>query len=205
MFAASASVLGVQSPAQAGNWGSTACGGTPVNCVSTANNRTHAIRYVDFGFRPGYEDADAHVPGAASETNWVISSVYNPTVLSVYRDEADAYPDVWMYDANYGYLSGVTGWVECPPDNTGTGGSHPNRWCRGQRLRLNSYFYWYDSGVYDTIDQRRNVICHEMGHTLGLRHRTDTRASCMWTYAGDGGGSTLDAHDTGHITARYGS
>lgn len=42
---------------------------------------------------------------------------------------------------DYGGLDGITAWVVCPSDNTGQGGSNPNRWCRGQDLNFNVY-YW---------------------------------------------------------------
>jgi hypothetical protein len=36
-------------------------------------------------------------------------------------------------------------------------------------------------GRTNTAARRRNVICHELGHSLGLQHRTD-KTSCLTSY-----------------------
>jgi hypothetical protein len=204
VLAALAAVVLVAPPAAATNFGSTTCGtttsGRPPNCISLANNRYHAVNFRYFG-----ETASSRedIPGIRDATTYVLANVYSPTDLSAYRDEDDSQPDVIMSDFSYSGFPDIAGWVNCPSDNTGQGGSNPNRWCRGQTLTLNSYLYWVGEGVFDTAAQRRNVVCHELGHTLGLRHRTDTTDSCMWKYAGDGAAATLDGHDRAHVNGRY--
>lgn len=191
----------VAPPAGATNFGSTTCGsGSPPNCVSLANNRYHAVRYRHLG-----ETASSRedIPGIRDAANWVLKNVYDATDMSAYHDDDDSRPDVIMDDFSYSGFSGIAGWVNCPSDNTGQSGSNPNRWCRGQTLTLNSYLYWADTGVFDTATQRRNVVCHELGHTVGLRHRSDSRDSCMWTYAGAGAAAGLDGHDRAHVNGRY--
>ncbi len=186
--------------ASASNFGSTSCGGRPPNCVHLANNRYHAVRYRHLGeTNTSRED----IPGIRDAATWVLANVYDATDLSAYRDDRDTAPDVIMDDFSYSAFPGLAGWVNCPDDNTGRGGAHPNRWCRGQTLTLNSYLYWATDGVFDTAAQRRSVICHELGHSVGLRHRTDTTGTCMWTFAGDGAASTLDRHDRSHVNSHY--
>lgn len=181
----------VVAPANASNFGSTACAGSPRNCVSRANNIYHAVAW----------EGDRDItPGMDIATFWAVDNVYNPTDLVAYRDESDPYPDVRVWDYPYGD-NGVLAWVECPPDNTGTGGTDPNRWCRGQKLRYNSH-YWWNSTEYDTEDGRRRIACHELGHTVGLRHLSTTD-SCMYQYAGSGGISSLGTHSISHINNNY--
>lgn len=174
-------VLGVASVAYA-NFGSTdrsACGysqgnsgpSPATNCVSLANNRTHAVRYVSLGDQ---------WTGIDAATTWSLANHYNPTDLVAYVTTTDSVPDVWVYDAFYGN-NGIFAWVDCPADNSGTGGSGQLQWCRGQKLRYNASLEGqYTSG----LTARRALACHELGHTVGLRHNTHSGSagdSCMRT------------------------
>lgn len=168
-------------PAMATNWGATAesgCGyywgvsddSLMTNCVSTANNEWHAVRFYSLGNQ---------WPGIDTATTWAVNNVYNPTDLTAYVTSTDNYPDVRVWDWDYGDI-GVIAWVDCPADNTGVGyrtpGQSTTRWCRGQILRFNGSY----SADYDTTGEARALACHELGHTVGLRHITDT-ADCLYT------------------------
>jgi hypothetical protein len=185
-------------PAYASNWGSICDNAT--DCVSMANNATHSIR---FGNLTSADSATAPngIPRMQAAANYAIAR-YDATDMRVYRDENDSVPDVWISDYDYG----ETPWVaiaRCPTNNTGTGGSHPNRWCRGQQNIHNAWYYWHDSGYFDTDWQRQVVTCHELGHTVGLRHNTTYRDSCMWTAVWESTKNGLHAHDIAHINAKY--
>ena len=144
---------------------------TPQTCVSLANNRYHAVRFLSL---PTSEPNG--IPGMATAVQWSLTNVYNPTDLNAIppRNQTPIL-DVLVQSYDYGNLNGLVAWTDCVPWNTGQGGSHPNRWCRGQYITYNSFFYWSNFGYYDTDAQRRNVACHEMGHTIGLRCTGSTR------------------------------
>ncbi|MEU7610205.1 hypothetical protein [Micromonospora sp. NPDC049204] len=186
-------------PAFASNWGSIC--DTAIACVSLANNSQHAIRFVNLtsSDTPTYPN---DIPRMQIAANHAIAQ-YNATDMVVYRDESDPLPDVWVHDWNYGSVD-FFGITYCTDENSGTGGSHPNRWCRGQQNRFNAYWYWNASGVFDTDFQRRLLTCHELGHTVGLRHNTVSSNSCIWwdPFVANTG-SILHAHDISHINARY--
>lgn len=183
-------------PALASNWGSV-CDNS-VDCVSMANTAIHVTRNVNLSDTP---DAVNGIPGMAVAIDWAISQ-YNATDMTVYRDESNTEPDVWMHDYKYGDI-GWVGITKCPTNNSGTGGTHPNRWCRGQQNIFNSYYYWYATGAFDDAFQRRRIACHEMGHTVGLRHNTVSTLSCIWPRYWEAPSSILHSHDIAHINSRW--
>ena len=84
--------------------------------------------------------------------------------------------------------NGLRGWNAC----AGTAVfAHPNQQCWLQWVRFNDIY---------TSPAANALACHELGHSLGLRHSTDT-ASCMFT---PGPTSTvLTNHDRAHLNAAY--
>ncbi len=166
-----------RTPASATNMGSTqGCGyeygtssdldpdgdGRPVNCVSWANNRWHAARPYSFGNQ--WSGIDTAVRNSLRDD-------YDPTDLVAYWITSDSLPDVRLWDWYYAW--NVTAWVDCPADNTGIGYKKPvgtpgweeMRWCRGQIARFNAN----TAGNFNQTG-RDWVACHELGHTVGLRH-----------------------------------
>jgi len=194
-------VTAYSGPAHATNFGSTACTDPPDargrGCVSVANNIYHAATYVNLG------ETTQAIPGLPTAMTAALADL-NGTALVAYRDESDPLPDIRVQDWNWGALSGVVAWTECPVDHTGEGGTNPHRWCRGQRLKFNVYYWVSATNYYDTPSQRQNVTCHELGHSVGLRHRADSFGTCMWTHAGDFAHSRYDDHDRAHINGYYG-
>lgn len=176
--------LSLATPAQATNFGSE-CTPSSTYCVSLGNNSYHVLNW----------EGDQDIAGMQTSHAWARDNQYNPTDLVAYTDSADSLPDVRVWDEPYGN-TGWAGIVECPTNNTGTSGSHPNRTCRGQILRYNASA----AATFDTEAERRSVACHEIGHTVGLRH-TAVADSCMTN--GILFPTALNAHDIAHINGRY--
>lgn len=55
-----------------------------------------------------------------------------------------------------------------------------------------------DVGTYWTTARRAHVACHELGHALGLAHRTPETNTCMWDPI-DPGYQEPDSHDFGQL------
>lgn len=154
------------SAASATNWGSHDCVPFPApnqgfcSNVSLGNNNSHQWSF-------SLPRADVYADFA-----YTVNAQYDDrTDLYVY-ESSWANADVQVQDANWGSI-GVWGWVFCPAGSS-TGGTHPNKWCRPQHLNFN-LFYAYP---FNSQSGRRYMACHEFGHTIGLRHDTESN-SCM--------------------------
>lgn len=179
-FTVSALLLG-STVAAATNWGSTAPGGTPTNAVSLLPNSTMVVQRVNL----------------TSANNTAVSAAainqYLPTelILCVPAGTGTCATGqrACVFDGEYGN-NGLLGWATCGGTSAGT---NPNRTCTRPFVRLNL--------TYNPVSRQR-LACHELGHTVGLRHSTQT-ASCMITNIANGTTSALTAHDSAHINARY--
>ena len=170
---------------------------SPPRCSSVGNDATH---YVAF-------DQTLTI-GLAESLRDTMLEDYDPTKLEmIVQDAVTPETDVIAFSQDYGN-NGAAGWVYCPPDSPQGINRQHHRWCQQQELHfnLNSSIavYFADDGSRD------HVACHELGHTLGLRHwgnppvsAAPEAATCMNANTPDGP-TTLHQIDIDHINAyRY--
>jgi hypothetical protein len=146
---------------------------TPPRCTSVADNPRHLV-YFDASLT---EDLRASMRDAMA--------VYGATELIVVEQaRLTRMTDVIAFSQDYGD-NGAAGWVYCPTDAPQGVNPVGDRWCRQQELHLNLNPRY---GAFFADDASRDhVTCHEMGHTVGLRHwgnppqtsGDDVGATCM--------------------------
>jgi hypothetical protein len=179
--------LGV-SVSYATNFGSTVSGSSPVNQVSLANNKHHRVDFFDTTTRTG------------NITQWALNNQFPRFDFTWQFVDSSDY-DVRVADSDFGD-NGAVGWVNCPSGATETG-ANPNRTCYGQRLNYNLYS-GYANG-WDTTFGGRFVACHELGHTVGLRHEdAGDNPSCMKIQSPDAAQTnTYSTEDVNHVLNNY--
>jgi hypothetical protein len=137
--------------------------------------------------------------------NWLHEVNYNSGLVTIWRtaledtrSDYDPNSDITLImDDTYGdndvRAANVTdsgenfwAWTRCPstPDDTGSlptavpAYANGLYWCKPQLI----YFNRAHEDIYNTAAKRKAVACHELGHTMGLRHRDTAGAtglSCM--------------------------
>ena len=132
-------------------------GVTPPRCTSVGDSPRH---YVAF-------DGSLTEPLRVALHDTMVED-YGPTDLVMIEQAApNGLTDVIAFSADYGE-NGAAGWVYCP--RTSPQGANPDgdRWCRAQELHFNLNPRY---AIYLGDDaSRAYVACHELGHTVGLRH-----------------------------------
>jgi hypothetical protein len=94
--------------------------------------------------------------------------------------------DVCAFDSDYGD-NGLAGWNACWGS---TSGNHPNQVCSTQFVKFNLY--------YNSLSPQA-LACHEIGHSVGLRHSSQS-SSCMKSPPTS---DWLTSHDRYHIQTSY--
>lgn len=131
---------------------------TPPRCTSVGDGRLHLVAF-DESLRD-----DLAVAMRAS----MAEDYDGPTQLRLLEQpRVTPLTDVVAFSGDYGD-NGAAGWVYCPSDAPQGINQFDHRWCRNQELHLNynpRYGLFFDDDA-----SRGHIACHELGHTLGLRH-----------------------------------
>lgn len=167
-----------------------ACDSTPASqCI--ADNGTHRLWYA---IAPTAR-IRTQTTAALHEVYGVPYSYINTSVVTTSGTE-----DVRVYEGG-NFSSSYWAWTYCP-SYASKGGSGRWVWCRPQVL-------FYNNGAhptrFDSDDKVYGIACHELGHTLGLRHPDDytgDNSSCMYSVASP---LRLDikSHDEAHLFTLY--
>ncbi|MCA1650393.1 MAG: hypothetical protein LC753_08965 [Acidobacteria bacterium] len=166
----------------------------PPRCTSVGNDNQH---FVYFGESLSEE--------LASALRDALFEDYRPTDFIVFeRHRITSVTDVIVESQDYGD-NGAAGWVNCPPEAPQGFNQLGHRWCQRQDLRFNLnplYAVFFADEV-----SREYVACHELGHTVGLRHWGNppqssgpVGATCMNVNTPDGP-THLHPADVEHINA----
>ncbi|HEX2141372.1 MAG TPA: hypothetical protein VHK28_03705 [Candidatus Limnocylindria bacterium] len=169
----------------------------PPRCSSVGNDRWHFV-YID-----------PSVPAALADSIRDAIAKYDATYLIVREQVAiNHLTDAVAFAADHG-ANGAAGWVYCPLDAPQGINHRGHRWCQRQEIHFNlnaRYAVFFDDDA-----SRDHLACHELGHTIGLRHwgnppRTDGPAGATCLNA-DTPNGPLDLHqaDVDHILDYYAS
>ncbi len=174
---------------RANTFGAVTCD-TSLDSQCVANNWAHYYYVVSLS------------AGLKSDSAWVSSNVYNPIQsISMSETTSTSTADIMLTEGSYG-LNGYRAWTQCDTNAT-YGGSGVGRWCKAQLVKFNSGAY---PSEYNSSAKRRFVVCHEVGHTLGLHHETASVGGCMHDLPLNYSGSypsNLAQHDVYHIDNWY--
>jgi hypothetical protein len=175
------------SPASANWYGVTGIAGT---CVGGNITDNHDMYFT-------YEDTHAAVEDAAT---WVRNNLLNPTDLNTYMVASQGdHTDVVVLDRYYtDYCNqnwSQDGWTGILGYTTCEARSSTDR-CDKQVVRISDTVIDWVSTNGD-----RELLCHEIGHAIGLGHRS-AAAGCMYQpFSGEELHYT--SHDRDHINANW--
>ena len=137
------------------------CDATPLSqCV--ANDANHFYGFIDLS------------TSRQAATQRALSNLYGPNSdINVFTTNNS---DLRVYEADN--TVNAFAWGQCAVGATygGSNAAH-TRWCQPQSI------YWQTATAaaskVTTTAQYNYIGCHEVGHTVGLRHRSGTPTTCM--------------------------
>jgi hypothetical protein len=175
--------------AKANNWGAgiPGSGGSDVRCTindhdsqCTGNNATWRVMITSIGFNAKLEAAIK-----SSVANDSDDSSSNNTDIDAAMTSDFNTADVWVIEQN-GPDPEEWGWADCHPSSDFGGGQGLRKWCKPHVIHMNTD-HESDWNNDNHLEYRRWLACHELGHTLGLRHtnglHSPAATSCMYTGA----------------------
>lgn len=164
------------------------CDNTPASQCHGQNNSHFVLRYM----------LESDQQGAIEYT---ATSVYTfgLTEVSVYI-VTGGFKDVFVYDNTMG-LTGDWAWTECWDTATyGGSASAHTKYCYPADLVFNLTY----KSQYPDLAATRAIACHEMGHTLGLRHyNTSTCMKSPPVIVGSYRYEQIVNHERDHLKAAY--
>ena len=169
---------------------------SPPRCTSVGDDRLHLVAF----------DASLREDLAMALRASMADDYDAPTRLHlIEQPRVTRLTDVIAFSGDYGD-NGAAGWVYCPSDAPQGINRLDHRWCRHQELHLNVNARF--GLFFDDEASRGHIACHELGHTLGLRHwgnppetEGPVGATCMNANTPDGP-TSLHQTDIDHLN-RY--
>lgn len=145
-------------------------------------------------FQRYWYDDDSMNDNWKQSANWVRSNEIDPTDIET--DHVQQYSNADVATSRLDLSPGIVGVANCI-DESIDNDDFPDdgEKCRKWRVRINT-----DFDPYDTTE-RRHILCHEFGHTVGLQHYADdvTTSSCMKEAAS----TEWNWHDENHVDEHY--
>ncbi|MBF8290862.1 MAG: hypothetical protein HW391_1830 [Chloroflexi bacterium] len=137
------------------------CDATPLSqCV--ANDANHFYALIELS------------PARLTATQRALGTLYGPNSdINVFTSNSS---DLRVYEANNSV--NAFAWGQCAVGATygGSDAAH-TRWCQPQQV------FWQTASAaaskVNTTAKYNYIGCHEVGHTVGLRHRSGTPSTCM--------------------------
>ena len=174
--------------------------------VTTVN----PVQASNFG-RKYADDADHYwarvslTTGGTTAANWGVTELNSSTEVDTFNDgTCKSHTDICFYDGNYE----TAPWIESVAWWEGHNGlAHCNRTDNlfGLNGQCDRWYVLFDTADMDTMTTTElwALGCHEVGHTVGLKHTSDTE-SCMIAKSNERTSDGLSQHDIDHVDTRYG-